>query len=385
MHSDAGVNPTNLTTEPDGRLAEAARLMLEFAGRSGLTTERIGRRYLWTDAFAVSNFLSLARATGERRFEGLALSLVERVHATLGRHRPDAEAKGWLSGSSEAEGREHPTRGGLRIGKRLRERRAGEAYDTSLEWDRDGQYFHYLTQWMHALDQLARFEADPRYNLWGRELAETAVAAFADPQGGGLFWKMSADLSRPLVPGKSPHDPLDGFVAVSELAATAEHAGWLATGPSLTQERAALARMLRDTDWPTTDPLGIGGLLLDACRLAHLPEGVPAASTGLAERALAAALEGLRAYVEGPELRRPPAERLAFRELGLAIGLRAIETVDATPELLAGLRRYAALGPAIERVWLSPTSQRTAAWREHRDINSVMLATSLVPACAASA
>jgi hypothetical protein len=47
----------------------------------------------------------------------------------------------------------HPTRGGLRIGKQLPERRPGEPYDPQVEWDRDGQYFHYLTKWMHALDQ----------------------------------------------------------------------------------------------------------------------------------------------------------------------------------------------------------------------------------------
>jgi hypothetical protein len=45
--------------------------------------------------------------------------------------------------------------GGLRIGKPLKERGANEPIDESLEWDRDGQYFHYLTKWMHALCRAA--------------------------------------------------------------------------------------------------------------------------------------------------------------------------------------------------------------------------------------
>src|SRR5216684_2205383 len=59
-------------------------------------------------------------------------------------------------------------RGGLRIGKKLPERSAGEPFDEQLEWDRDGQYFHYLTKWMHALDQVARSTKQPRFNLWAR-------------------------------------------------------------------------------------------------------------------------------------------------------------------------------------------------------------------------
>ena len=72
--------------------------MLRFAARTGLTTARPPRRYLWTDAFAVCNFLSLARVTGEGRYTELALRLVEQVHGVLGRHRPDDARRGWISG-----------------------------------------------------------------------------------------------------------------------------------------------------------------------------------------------------------------------------------------------------------------------------------------------
>src|SRR5438067_7223190 len=96
--------------------------MTEFAARSGLTSDRPSRRYLWTDAFAVCNFLGLARATGESRYGELALRLVDRVHYRLGSHRSDDERRGWISGLAPEEGVRHPTRGGLRIGKKLPER-----------------------------------------------------------------------------------------------------------------------------------------------------------------------------------------------------------------------------------------------------------------------
>ena len=50
---------------PDPRTREAIALMAGFAERSGLDSDRPLQRYLWTDAFAVCNYLGLARVTGE--------------------------------------------------------------------------------------------------------------------------------------------------------------------------------------------------------------------------------------------------------------------------------------------------------------------------------
>jgi len=44
---------------------EATSLMLGFAERTGLIGDGPQQRYLWTDAFAVCNFLALAGATGK--------------------------------------------------------------------------------------------------------------------------------------------------------------------------------------------------------------------------------------------------------------------------------------------------------------------------------
>ena len=49
-------------------------------------------RNLWTDAFAVCNFLGLHRATGEALHLARARALVDVVHEGLGRHRLDAHS-----------------------------------------------------------------------------------------------------------------------------------------------------------------------------------------------------------------------------------------------------------------------------------------------------
>jgi hypothetical protein len=142
--------PPESSAMNDPRIADAVDLMDGYARRTGLASAQPSRRYLWTDAFAVCNFLGLARATGERRHLDLAIKLVDAVHRQLGRHRRDDGRSGWLSGLEGEAALRHPTRGGLRIGKPLPERGAGEPLDRELEWQRDGQYFHYLGKWMHA-------------------------------------------------------------------------------------------------------------------------------------------------------------------------------------------------------------------------------------------
>jgi hypothetical protein len=112
-------------------------IMIEFANVSGLLLAGPSpQRYLWTDAFAVCNFLELYRQTGNEHYKNLALLLVDQVHNTLGRHRADDPRTGWISGLDEQEGKMHPTIGGLRIGKEMKERRPEEPFDETLEWDR---------------------------------------------------------------------------------------------------------------------------------------------------------------------------------------------------------------------------------------------------------
>ena len=51
---------------------EASGIMLDFAGQTGLgAATHPPRRYLWTDAHAVCNFLGLYRAAGRRSTRSL--------------------------------------------------------------------------------------------------------------------------------------------------------------------------------------------------------------------------------------------------------------------------------------------------------------------------
>jgi hypothetical protein len=373
-------------------------IMTEFARETGLSPARkFPRRYLWTDAFAVCNILGLYHETGEEAFLRLALQLVDQVHDTLGRHREDDSRTGWISGLDEQEAKKHPTLAGLRIGKELNERGPRERFDERLEWDRDGQYYHYLTKWMHTLYCVSRATGDLTYNTWAIELAKTAHAKFvyATPSDGPkrMYWKMSIDLSRPLVTSMGHHDPLDGFVTYNELQVTAARNPGKSMLIDLDAEIADMAHICEGKDWATDDPLGIGGLLFDAFRVAQLIDSGDLEQNGLLETLLESSLIGLGSFVRQNSLNLPSAYRLAFRELGLSIGLRAVEKIEGLIEqspgpfrkrgslrsLLKGLSRHAGLKKMIETFWLERANREAESWIGYHDINRVMLATSLAP------
>ena len=72
----------------DASLSTVRDIMLDFADATGISSAgKPPRRYLWTDAFAVCNFLELYRQTKDERYKHLALRLVDQVHGILGRHR----------------------------------------------------------------------------------------------------------------------------------------------------------------------------------------------------------------------------------------------------------------------------------------------------------
>jgi hypothetical protein len=373
-------------------------IMLEFSARTGLTSEREApRRYLWTDAFAVCNFLGLYRQTGDMHYKRLALLLVGQVHSVLGRHRNDDPRTGWISGLDEHEGRMHPTQGGLRIGKGMNERKPDGPYDERLEWERDGQYYHYLTKWMHALYRTSRVTGDPAFNRWAIELAKTAHARFTyRPSTGGqkrMYWKMSIDLSRPLVSSMGHHDPLDGFITYLQLQTAAAEDPDRSGGPDLGAEITDMAGILEGKEWDTDDPLGIGELLCSAYKLAQLITNEGVDQGNLLDALLDSSVTGLQSYAGGNPLGLPAEYRLAFRELGLSIGLHSVEKlqglIDQAPRELDGKRRlssriesllqYVPLSGLIEKHWLDPANRQRGVWMEHRDINNVMLATSLAP------
>jgi len=438
------------------RLENAIALMSAFARETGLLDDDTPpRRYLWTDAFAVCNFFELARRTGENRYRKLALKLIGQVHDVLGRFHPDSGKRGWISGLDDEEAARHPTLGGLRIGKKLNERGPDEAYDEALEWDRDGQYFHYLTKWMHALHVAHAQTGNADFHRWAVELARVAVAAFSYRPVSGqpprMFWKMRVDLSAPLVPSMGQHDPLDGLLTCLALEQTTRALARISHHPStataqwhaltgfrsvgvldiesamparssvakathaaplnrlatnrgekcglgvddltLKKEITLLEEMCEGQQWATADVLGIGGLLTDCWRLAKLQAGGIDSDALELPALLEDAARSMAALLQQDPFRLPRQYRLAFRELGLAIGLAALPALeklgaqdasalagDASVETLTQrLRRVEPLAETIVAFWLQPDNRDYPGWRDHLDINRVMLATSLTP------
>jgi len=108
----------------------------------------------------------------------------------------------------------------------------------------------------------------------------------------------------------------------------------------------------------------------------------------LATRLWEDVLAGLETVKQRYPLAAPATSRLAFRELGLAVGLKGARAWLAVLEGSSGgpgeaqareVRRYFPLAEQILATWLMKEAQGVDAWTEHEDINAVMLATALAP------
>lgn len=208
-----------------------------------------------------------------------------------------------------------------------------------------------------------------------------------------MYWKMSVDLSRPLISSMGQHDPLDGLITYRQLQATAGPFPETLSAFNLDTEVAELHAMCASYNWVTDDPLGIGGLLSDAYKLVQLIAIYHLDETARLEALLADIESSLQAFIRNNSLNHGAKYRLAFRELGLSIGLHAInrmqKRIEQEPDhfnntkrllaILGRLSEFHRLHELIENCWLAPTHQFINAWQEHADINSVMLATSLAP------
>jgi hypothetical protein len=154
-----------------------------------------------------------------------------------------------------------------------------------------------------------------------------------------------------------------------------------------------MASICGGKDWTTDDPLGIGGLLSDAYRVAQMMAGGIVQQPNLLAAVLDALRLGLARYTRTTSLKASAQYRLAFRELGLSLGIHALERLQRLMQRKADifevepslhrqveiLLRYGSLAEIIENFWLVPANRRVRSFAEHADINTVMLATSLVP------
>jgi len=249
---------------------------------------------------------------------------------------------------------------------------------------------------MHALCQAAFIIGEAAYARWALELAEAIFPRFVRRSGSGgvvgVYWKMSTDLSRPLVPAMGLHDALDGFITFRQAHSAGRRLA-NADGTGISAGIESLSVLCRDKDWTTNDPLGLGGLLFDAYRLCRLSHQERFDDLPLLQQVTDACHAGLLAFLAGRHLSLPASYRLAFRELGLAIGLRALPMIaDAVTKEASEFARAPALRRTIDRLlpyetlgrnivdfWMPYAQDRNTSWNAHQDINDVMLVTALIP------
>ncbi|KAI1784534.1 hypothetical protein LXA43DRAFT_1122544 [Ganoderma leucocontextum] len=331
-------------------------------------------RYLWTDAFGVLNLLTLSiLASSEAArltYTTLAARLIAAVHDTLGRTR-DGQRR--LPGASDA----HPLAGGLRIGK--------EADEDDPGGDGDGQYHHYLTLWMFALNRTARASGERGYNDLAVELARAVHPAFVrdrDAPRPRMCWKTSVDLSRAVVSSEGNLDPIDGYVVFSLLQRDHEGEG----GVGVLEREVGEYRRILETKWRgygSDDPLDLGMTMWTA----HWFDGREEWATELSKRALVCLLTrfctcSLGALIEEQKYFDAPTRfRLAFREFGTCLGVRCHRSTAA--EDAAAEKEKAYWDQFVEKVattWApSLEKQPPAVKLKLQSITMVMYAAALVP------
>ena len=117
---------------------------------------------------------------------------------------------------------------------------------------------------MLALDQMSRYttggdnDDDNPFQAWATDLAKVAADKFVYTKPSGvsrMYWKMSIDLSRALVPSQGAQDPLDGYVTLSRLQASSQMCK--AIGSTLVNLKEEIERFYSMIDVsPTDDTLG---------------------------------------------------------------------------------------------------------------------------------
>ncbi|GLB43499.1 hypothetical protein LshimejAT787_1400110 [Lyophyllum shimeji] len=256
-------------------------------------------RYLWTDAFGVVDFLTLYGLTGQDQFLTFAHRLIETVHDVLGKTRDGSQR---LPGATD----DNPLGGGLRIGK---------LEETGP--DGDGQYHHYLTIWMFALNRYSIAAKDPHYNSLAIKCARAIHRKFV--AGPRIYWKMAMDLSRPLVASQGNLDPFDGYVVFDILN---QHK--MEGEEGLEQEihnYKSLVDMLW-TAYTSNDPLDLGMTLWTVQW--KLEEE-------WARHMKGRAMDALRQLEIQGEFENAVGFRLAFREFGTVMGVKCHDEFASQP------------------------------------------------------
>jgi hypothetical protein len=298
---------------------------------------RFQSRYLWTDAFGVCNYLNLYYETQDQSYLNMATALIQNVHDTLGK---DRSLKNRLNNSTD----DHPLLGGLRIGKKKEEK----------DNDGDGQYYHYITKWAFALNRTSIATQNPIYNNWAIELIKAVHPFFVydrDTNNPKMYWKISIDRSRPLVPSMGNLDPYDGYITYRLIQQYASEA-------VLKEEINDLEKIVYDKygRYSSNDPLDLGEALWITHWFPH---------EDWAKYIAKKSLMFLEMLWRSGYFDENVEDRLAFREFGTTLGLQCCLFTD-------------------KDVWRPRVESLHVTWEKHlyerdRDITPAMYCSSLFP------
>ncbi|EFC36978.1 predicted protein [Naegleria gruberi] len=284
-------------------------------------------RYLWTDAFAVCNFLSLHVESGQDSYLEQAKALIEEVHQVLGK-------------------------------------------DRSLQHYLDFYHFvflptsihAYLTKWMFALNRTSLITRDVKYNEWAIEMAQSMHNKFinhSSSRGLRMFWKISIDGSRPVVRSEGNLDPYDGYVTYRLLQLVNQQLkeGKNVDGSVLNREIEEMKGMVmgKYLMYQSSDPLDLGETL-------WLTSWFP--DEDWANHMRKVAISNIEEIFESTI--KSTRRRLGFRDFGVSIGLQTIPENEQDGET----RRI------VENIH--------SLWKDHlferdHDITPVMYCSSLLP------
>ncbi|BCR97917.1 uncharacterized protein AKAW2_31236S [Aspergillus luchuensis] len=322
-------------------------------------------RYLWTDAIGVLNFLTLHRIhpnpPSKNHYLTLASQLITSVHNTLGRTRDPPHTP--LPGASPS----HPLAGGLRIGK-----------PSATGHDCDGQYHHYLTLWMFALNRMSVASGEGKWNKLAVELGRAIHPHFFIRGVDGrrldrMVWKLDTVLRRVLVGSEGNLDPVDGFVVFRVVRAYELAYGGAGDGGVLEEEIEDYRRVMRrkGRQRVSDDLLDLGMGLWTA----HLVEGEEEEWAG---ELLGRGVERVYDLFEIKRyLQRDPRYRLAFREFGAAMGIKCVAEQLAEKDTAVDLKVYA---DQIVDFWAPyMAGEEEDDIEDLRPITQVMYAAALIP------
>eukprot|EP00923_Selenidium_pygospionis_P013090 GHVN01022611.1.p1 GENE.GHVN01022611.1~~GHVN01022611.1.p1 ORF type:complete len:463 (+),score=79.89 GHVN01022611.1:151-1389(+) len=393
----------------------SVQVMMIFAHTTGLippdeNKQRV--RYLWTDAWAVINCVGLSRMArhyGENKSSDkmlrLGASTIAKTQQVLGSHRR-------AQFPNDSDNRSGPlTNGGMRIGKAYSEDLKVDPHDDPFSYDRDGQYFHYLTKWLNALCLFADETNDASLAELAVRTANQILPSFHHVTRDGsnmLYWKMSIDLTHPTVRSMGAHDAVDGLIAYLQVKATADRFqldGHLtatdhltATG-HLSQHINLLSKVIDDQNVLCRSPRGsdsleAGGLLINAVHLSAMMRCDSSLDQGdLLVRLLRHSLPIVKGcHREMCERPIGLQRRLPFRDFGLSTGLKGVVALHENENNSLNMKKSGQVWQLVDEIlaagvpvlkemesWNMSHLQTLASWRDHEQITNVMYASHLCP------